>query len=234
MFGGASTIVAYVIVAYVRIDTLAVWRYGTFASLKSLVMLLVLCVCIFTSFVAPGVIIATLFGRRPKAVGGLYFADLTGAGIACAVVIYLINSIGAPATVMIAAVAMATGAVWVALRMQPPLVALGCAVLAFAAVGAIAPASCRASESTQARRSRARPVVYSAWGPIFRVDVRRQQAFGTNHPGEMRAEAMNLFHDGILGAAIYHWDGRRSSLSVYDFPRTLGDPFRPARFVTKA
>jgi hypothetical protein len=34
MFGGASTIVAYVIVAYVRIDTLAVWRYGTFASLK--------------------------------------------------------------------------------------------------------------------------------------------------------------------------------------------------------
>ncbi|MGD0254939.1 MAG: hypothetical protein ABSB99_05215 [Acidimicrobiales bacterium] len=220
MFGGASTIVAYVIVAYVRIDTLAVWRYGTFASLKSLVMLLVLCVCIFTSFVAPGVIIATLFGRRPKAVGGLYFADLTGAGIACAVVIYLINSIGAPATVMIAAVAMATGAVWVALRMQPPLVALGCAVLAFAAVGAIAPGILPSQRiDTSKAVPGATPVVYSAWGPIFRVDVRRQQAFGTNHPGEMRAEAMNLFHDGILGAAIYHWDGRRSSLSVYDFPQ---------------
>jgi hypothetical protein len=220
MFGGASTIVAYVIVAYARIDTLAVWRYGTFASLKSFVMLLVLCVCIFTSFVAPGVIIATLFGRRPKAVGGLYFADLTGAGIACAVVIYLINSVGAPATVMIAAVGMATGAVWVALRMQPPLVALGCAVLAFAAVGVIAPGILPSQRiDTSKAVPGATPVVYSAWGPIFRVDVRRQQAFGTNHPGEMRAEAMNLFHDGILGAAIYHWDGRRSSLSVYDFPQ---------------
>jgi hypothetical protein len=30
---------------------------------------------------------------------------------------------------------------------------------------------------------------------------------------------MNLDHDGILGAAIYHWDGRRSSLGVYDFPQ---------------
>ncbi len=220
MFGGASTIVAYVIVAYAPIDTLAVWRYGTFASLKSFVMLLVLCVCIFTSFVAPGVIIATLFGRRPKAVGGLYFADLTGAGIACAVVIYLINSVGAPATVMIAAVGMATGAVWVALRMQPPLVALGCAVLAFAAVGVIAPGILPSQRiDTSKAVPGATPVVYSAWGPIFRVDVRRQQAFGTNHPGEMRAEAMNLFHDGILGAAIYHWDGRRSSLSVYDFPQ---------------
>ncbi|MGA2037302.1 MAG: hypothetical protein ABSH04_06940, partial [Acidimicrobiales bacterium] len=220
LFGGASTVVAYVIVAYVRIDTLAVWRYGTFASLKSLLMLLLLCVCIFTSFIAPGVIIATLFGRRPKEVGGLYFADLTGAGIACAIVIYLISSVGVPATVMIAAVAMATGAVWVGLRIRPSLVALACAVLAPAVVAVIAPGILPTQRiDTSKTIQTTTPIVYSDWGPVFRVDVGPERAYGPNHPGKMRTEAINLFHDGILGAAIYHWDGRLSSLSVYDFPQ---------------
>ena len=35
LLGSASTVAAYVIVAYCRIDTLAVWQYGTFASVKS-------------------------------------------------------------------------------------------------------------------------------------------------------------------------------------------------------
>ena len=40
--------------------------------------------------------LATLFGRRPERIGRLYFADLVGAGIACAVVVSLIGSIGPP------------------------------------------------------------------------------------------------------------------------------------------
>ena len=87
---------AYVVVAFIRIDTLAVWLYGTVGSWKSLAMLLVLCLCLFVSFVPAGVIAATLFGRRPSAIGGLYFCDLLGAGLACAVVIYVISSLERP------------------------------------------------------------------------------------------------------------------------------------------
>ena len=90
--GAVATVAAYLIIAFIKINTLAVWLYGTSASAKSLVMLLVLCLCLFVSFVPAGIISATLFSRRPKEIGGLYFADLLGAGIACAVVIYVISS----------------------------------------------------------------------------------------------------------------------------------------------
>ena len=47
--GAVATVVAYLIIAFIRINTLAVWLYGTSASVKSLVMLLVLCLCVFVS-----------------------------------------------------------------------------------------------------------------------------------------------------------------------------------------
>ena len=69
-----------------------------------------ICVLVFAPFVAPGVIIATLFGRRPEGVGSLYFADLVGAGLACASSIYLTGTIGPPATIMLAGAVMFFGA----------------------------------------------------------------------------------------------------------------------------
>jgi hypothetical protein len=219
LLGSASTVVAYVIVAYCRIDTLAVWQYGTSASVRSFLILLLLCICIFTSFVAPGVIVSTLFGRHPKAVGGLYFADLAGAGIACGVVIYLITSLGAPATVMLAATAMAMGALWVGLRIRPPLVAIASVALVGAAVVTIVPGILPNQRiDTSKTIQSGTPIAYSTWGPIYRTDIGPPRTFGTTQPGQMSQGAMQLFHDGILGAAIYHWNGKRSSLSVYDFP----------------
>jgi len=225
LFGAVSTVVTYVIVAYVQIDTLSVWRYGTSSSYKSFVMLLVIAVCVFASFVAPGIIISTLFGRRPKAVGGLYFADLVGAGIACAAVIYLVSSLGAPATVMIAALTMAAGATWVAIRSRRSLLPVAALVLVGCGVVTVAPnllPSQRLDTSKTVNLST--PLAYSGWGSIFRVDVSPPFSLGTSPPGGLKPEAMNLSHDGILGAGIFHWDGRRSSLSAYDFeqdPRSI-------------
>ncbi len=216
ILGAAATIITYVIVAYIQIDTLSVWRYGTFASTKSLLLLLAMCFCVFVPFVAPGVIIATLFGRRPGTIGGLYFADLLGAGIACAVVIYLISSVGPPATIMLAAATMALAAVWVGLRMRPKMAGLGSAFLVAAVVLCAAP-GILPSQRLDTSKTYIQPSsqTYAAWGSIFRVDVA---------PIQGQPNVLNLYHDGILGAGIYRWNGKRSFLSVYRFdqdPRSI-------------
>ena len=88
------------------------WPSGTTARrrrAKSMGELVAICLLVFVPFVAPGVIISTLFGRRPEGVGSLYFADLVGAGLACAIVIYLTATIGPPAAIMLAGGVMFLG-----------------------------------------------------------------------------------------------------------------------------
>ena len=218
LFGAVATIAAYFVIAYIRINTLAVWLYGT-GSTKSLVMLLVLCICLFVSFVPAGIVSATLFSRRPDGIGGLYFADLIGAGIACAVVIYIISSLGAPATVMIAVAVMAAGALLVARRMGPALIGLASIVLIVGVVLSIGP-GLLPNQQLDTSKTAIAPgtLAYSAWGPVIRVDLSRSSA----HP-----DILNLYHDGILGASIDRWNGKQSFLAGYHFgqdPRSI--PFR--------
>jgi hypothetical protein len=118
--------VGYVVVAKIRVDTLAIWRYGS-GALSNLGLLLVVCFAIFVSFVPIGVILSTLFGRRPENVGRLYFFDLVGAGIACAVVVSLISSIGPPATIFLAGVVLALAALRLAILRHSSLAVLGAA-----------------------------------------------------------------------------------------------------------
>jgi hypothetical protein len=207
----AGTVVAYVIVAFVRIDTLAVWEYGTTGSTRSFLMLLVISVSIFASFVGPGVIIATLFGRQPEGIGGLYFADLVGAGIGCATVIYFVSSVGAPAAVMVAALAMAACALWVALRLHIVLRAIAVLLVAGTALLVAFPGTLP-YQRLDTSKTAVPPanVVFTGWGSIFRIDVARFAGF----PDEL-----NVYHDGILGSYIYRWNGKLSFLSVYDFPQ---------------
>ncbi|MGH8994694.1 MAG: hypothetical protein ACRDYB_01415 [Acidimicrobiales bacterium] len=205
------TVGAYVLIAFIRIDTLAVWQYGTTASTRSFLMLLVICVSVFASFVGPGVIIATLFGRQPEGIGGLYFADLVGAGIGCGTVIYFVSSLGAPAAVMVAALAMAACGLWVSLRLPNVQRALAVALVAGAAFLVASPGSLPAQRLDSSKTGiPIGNVVFSGWGSIFRVDAGVFKKF---------PDQINLYHDGILGSGIYKWNGKRSFLDVYDIPR---------------
>jgi hypothetical protein len=96
LLGAASVGVGYLIVATVRTDTLTIWDYGTLSSLKNLALLFGICLALLASFIAIGVMIATLFARQTERIGRLYFADLVGAGIACA-----------PATIFLAGLVLA-------------------------------------------------------------------------------------------------------------------------------
>src|SRR6266542_3065311 len=107
LLGAASVGIGYAVVALTSTNTFAIWDYGTLTSFSNLARLLVIAFALFASFIAIGVMIATLFSRRPERIGRMYFADLLGAGLACAVVVALLASIGPPATIILAGVILA-------------------------------------------------------------------------------------------------------------------------------
>jgi hypothetical protein len=211
VLGAVATIASYFVVAHIQIDTLAVWLYGTSGSVKSLLLLLLLCLSLFVSFVPAGIVSATLFSRRPEGIGGLYFADLLGAAIACGVVIYVISSIGAPATVMLAAAAMAAGALWVALRLGWALIGLASVAL-IAALGLTLGPGLLPSQRLDTSKTAIPPgtLAFSGWGSVLHVDLARAPGY---------PDILNLYHDGILGASIDRWNGKQSFLTTYDFPQ---------------
>ncbi len=209
MAGSSATVAAYVAVAAMRIDTLKVWEYGTSGSISNLALIMATCFCVFASFVGSGVAIAALFSRRTESIGGLYAADLTGAALACAAVVFVVSRIGAPATIMVSAAVLAAAGLRVGWRVRRSLAALAGLVLAGCLVLTAAPGVLPLQQVDVSKPFVNPPsaAISSGWGSVFRVDVA---------PGG--ADFLNLYHDGILGAGIYRWNGKRSFLSVYDFP----------------
>lgn len=208
----ASVVVGYVIIALVEIDTRAIWEYGSLSSFANIGRLVVICFALFASFVAVGVIIATLLGRRTDDVGRLYFADLLGAGIACAIVVWLLGSIGAPATVALAGLILAAGGLrlaWGHARIAPAVgVALVLVLLAAALRPGLLPDQRVDATKVQLDDSN---TLYSSWSPLFRVDV-----------VQPTPDVRLLYHDGLLGSAIYRYDGDPSTLTRFDHdPRSI-------------
>ena len=217
LLGAASVGVGYLIVAVTRTDSLTLWDYGTFDSLSSLARLVVLCVVLFASFIAVGVVLATLFGRRSDEIGRLYFADLLGAGLACAVVVWLLGSIGPPATIMLAGLIMAGAGLRIALRRRSRVAPVGAVMAVLLAVAVVAPSVLpyQRTDESKADLARLRPTRRD-WSAVFRVDA---VAAVPN--------ALTLIHDGLLGSAIYRFDGNPRSLTRFDSdPRSF--PFEAA------
>lgn len=206
VLGGLSTALGYVLVALVPIDTLAIWDYGTRASFSSLVRLVFICLVLFASFVAVGIMIATLFSRRSADIGRLYFADLVGAGAACAVVVSLLGWIGAPATIFVAATVLAACGAWIAARRRSRLLPAAVVLVVPVALGIVAPSLLPEQRVDAAKHQlEDSTVIYSSWSPIFRVDV-----------VEPNDATRFLYHDGLLGSAIHRWDGDTESLAYFE------------------
>jgi spermidine synthase len=207
LLGAASVGLGYLAVARIGIDTNAIWDYGSLDSFENVVRLVSICVALFASFVAIGVIVATLFSRRSEGIGRLYFFDLLGAGLACTIIVTLIGSIGPPSTIFLAGIVLAGTGVLIALRLsQRPFAAVGAVLALLLMVGAAAPdllPDPRTDASKVALDSDR--TLFTSWSPIFRIDV-----------GEFEEEQRLLFHDGLLGSAIHRFDGDVSSLTRFD------------------
>lgn len=225
----ASVLLGYVVVALTPVDTLALWRYGTGASLKNLALLVIICLALFASFISIGIMLATLFGRRTAQIGRLYFADLFGAGLACAIVVFALYWVGPAVTIIAAGVLMAGGALRMAVTRpvddpgagtsdapgagrvdRPAVVAsavVGVALLAMLAVPALLPDVRPDSTKNIAAEPFASPE-FTGWGALFRVDA---YPIASDTLGDLYF----LMHDGMLGSAIYRYDGDPASLSRF-------------------
>ena len=205
LLGAASVFAGYVVVALLRTDTLSIWDYGTFDSISNVGRLIVICLALFGSFLSVGVIIATLFSRGAKEIGRLYFADLIGAGLACAVVVSLLGWIGPPATIMLAGLILALAGLRLAARRRSFALVPAVALSVLLAVVVVGP-ELLPYERTDAIKGNLNDSGHIwDWSALFRVDA---IPVGPN--------AYLLFHDGLVGSGIYRYNGDPTSLTRFD------------------
>jgi hypothetical protein len=212
----------YIVVALTAVDTFAIWDYGSRSSFSNVARLLVICLALFASFVAVGVIIATLFARRPDRIGRLYFADLLGAGLACAVVVALLGSIGPPATIFLAGALLAFVGVRIAVRVGSRVLPVAAVLMVVLVVAVVKPALLP-EQRLEASKFQVADIdtKNSSWSPLFRVDVL-----------DVSRDRRALFHDGLLGSEIDRYNGDVKTLGRFDkdprsFPfAALGAPPR--------
>ncbi len=213
----------YLVIATIGIDTKAIWSGS--APGTNFARLLVICLALFGNFITVGVMIASLFGRDPQRINRLYFADLMGAGLACALVVPILRTLTPPGCICLGALVLAaTGAMRA--RVQWPAVAYASSALgALLAVGVVRPELLPDPQTDRLKTiAPDTETLFSQWSPVFRIDV-------TEAPGN---PAMHVIHhDGLWGSSLHRFDGNLASLARFDkdersFPfRTLGrDPAR--------
>jgi hypothetical protein len=217
VLGAVTIALGYVVVAKIHVDTLAVWDYGSGRSIANMVRLGTICFVLFASFVAIGIIIATLLGRAGSRIGRVYFADLIGAALGCMLAIPLISRYSPPRLVYISAFILALVGIMAAVRWRgtATIVAAGVAVAVLVPAVGTTVAPYVVPEAGKHVGGPTHPGTrYWAWGPVFRVDV-----------VQLSEGAALLLHDGLFGSGIYQFDGDAASLTRYDSdPRAV--PFR--------
>src|SRR6476646_4795505 len=221
IFGAVSIVAGYLVISRIAVNTLSIWDYGTKASFTNLAIVGVICFAIFASFIALGIIVATILGRAPDGIGRLYFADLIGAGLGCLAAIPLISSLGPPDVIMVSALIF-TGVGLLALMSTKPGLLMGLGgVVAVALVLIVTGVFELPDVRTEDTKAGAEDAAFSEWGPVFRVDV----LFVPPPDARPGDEAALLLHDGTFGSRMNKYDGNAKALTRYDTePRAL--PFK--------
>jgi hypothetical protein len=203
--GSVSVIVGYLVVALTPIDTLAIWEYEAGPSLINVARLVLICCAMFAAFLPIGVVIALLLSRGSDVVGRLYFADLLGAGLACAVVVFLLNWVGPVAAIMLAGLVLAAVGLRLAVGSKSRATPLAAGLVVLLALATVFPSALPEPNTDSTKLYEPDVAAFSAWSALFRVDV-------TEPLGEFRW----LLHDGLVGSGIYEFDGDLTTLSRYD------------------
>lgn len=210
LVGSASVLAGYLVVARLPISSLAIWDYGSGDSFANLGKLVVICLALYASFLWVGVMISTLFGRKSEGIAKLYFADLLGAGVACAVAVPFISVIGPPRIIALAGAILAGVSALVAARRRSRALPAG-ALLCLGLVVCVVASGVLPDVKPDDGKTDPSGAAFSDWSPIFRIDT-----------GEL-PNGVLLNHDAMLGSVIKPWDGDIDSLGdeVYNFD---GDP----------
>ncbi len=185
---------AYVVVARIGTDTNLIWAGTRGEALGQLVRLLIISISLTAVFFGFGLVLARLIVAEAHEVRRLYFWDLFGAALGCLTAVPLQLTIGPPAMILSANVALVILGLVItsrtARRIGPRAI-----TIAVVAVGATLLASTVDVRTDDTKTLRDGDVVAGGdWGAVFRVDA---VEFGDLHV---------LHHDGLWGSSIWRFD----------------------------
>jgi len=172
-------------------------------------------------FFLTGLLFSVVFAREAHRIPRLYGADLCGGALACLAVVFLLNWIGGPNTILFAGVTMvAAGAVWAESRTARRTAGL----FAIALLGLIAANnSGRLIDVVYAKGIFQDPawVEFARWNALSRIEV------DTLSPGVkdivIDADASTY----IMNADLAHWHGSGWENALMSAPPALSNVLRP-------
>jgi spermidine synthase len=171
-------------------------------------------------FFLTGLLFSIVFAREPRRIPRLYGADLCGGAMACLAVVPLLNWLGGPNVIVVAAIAMASaGALWAdtrAARRNASLLAVALVALTAANY------SGRLIDVVYAKGMFRDPawVEFARWNALSRVEVDRQG----------QAKAIVIDADAstyIMNADLGHWQGTEWEHNLMAAPPALANVLRP-------
>lgn len=218
--GGVSVLVGYWIVAGIQLNTFDLttavaesdWGVVLLEGLK----LVSVCFTLFVPFFFAGIVVSVILSTNPDRIARLYFTDLMGAGLGCALVVPMMSTITPPGGVLISGFLMVCAGLPLAREAGTKVLATGAVLatilLVFALVPALRPEP--VTDRTKTMSPQNEPdVQFSRWSPVFRVDVLKNYL---HKPGD----PLMLSHDGMWGSVIPRYDGDPASLERYGKART--------------
>ena len=199
--------VSYAVVALVQLNTMDLTQ-----SPVEFLKLALICFVLFTPFLLVGIVLATIFGARPGEIDRLYFADLVGAGLGCALCVPLFSTIGPPGAALLAGVLLAAAGAHLAAGEWRGGPVLGIVIAAVLAVSIVLPGLVPDPvpdriKSMSPQKRGTDPVLFSRWSSVFRVDVVK---------GMVPEKYYVIAHDGIRGSLVHRFDGDWASLREFD------------------
>jgi hypothetical protein len=179
---------------------------------------------VFTAvpFFVTGVLFAMVFARNPSRISRLYGADLTGGALACLLTVPLLNSIGAPNSVLFAAMTMAIASLVWHLRHRWRWAAVGITALlgVIIALNTYSP-FIDVIYAKGSRRDRAR-TEYARWNAISRVEVDREK------DGSVYIVIDADANSAIMNVDPYHWRATPWTASLMASAAAMPNVLRPS------
>lgn len=212
----ATAFTGYLVVAVLPVNAFemvqAIGRGDTAVAWWEAAKLALLALLLAAPFFGAGIAITAILSRQPAHANRLYFADLVGAALGCAVSVPLMVAISPPGCVMLAG-AVAALAAWNGLgrAARAGAAALAALLLVLALRPGLLPDPVCDRAKTMAPGEQPHQVLFSRWHPVFRVDVLEPSPEFRKGP-----DFKVLVHDGTWGSILPAYDGNPDSLAFYD------------------
>ena len=172
-------------------------------------------------FFLTGVILSTVFARNTGQVGKLYAADLSGGAVACLLLVPALNYLGAPNTVILAAlITLLAALLWSPKRRWIAFMALGFAILVVVNLrtGWI--------DVVYAKGRRLSKPEFARWNAISRIQVDTSSLPGDIEQVDNRGPVKVIAIDAdantfVMGADAHAWSGEYESTLMSRAPSVV-------------